>query len=158
MKRIISLTLFICLLIISGCSQNVDVDIDAAKKQVQIVLDNLIKSSEMKDMELTSEIYAHDPDMVIIGTDSSERIIGWDNLKEVLEKQFAGTESSKLTVKDQVIKVNKSGTAAWFSEVIDWDITFSGEASTIEGLRTTGVLENRNGSWVIVQLHYSIPN
>ncbi len=156
MNRFIALALVICLLVLSSCAPHPD--LDAANKQVKAVLDNLIKSSEMKDMELTSKIYAHDADMVIIGTDSSERIIGWENLKDVLEKQFTATDSSKLSVKDQVINVNKSGNAAWFSEVIDWDITFNGETSKIEGLRTTGVLENRNGNWVIVQLHYSIPN
>jgi SnoaL-like domain len=156
MKQIISFIMGVFLLAISSYAQNAHMEVEKVK--VKIVLDQLIKSSEMKDMELTSKIYAHDSDMVIIGTDNDEHIVGWEKLKDVMEKQFAGTESSKLSVRDQFIKVHNSGLVAWFSEVIDWDIIFKGKTDRIEGLRTTGVLENRNGHWVIVQLHYSVPN
>ncbi|MDA3860033.1 MAG: nuclear transport factor 2 family protein [Melioribacteraceae bacterium] len=156
MKKIIALLIGVFFMAISGCAPNVDINVEETK--VKVVLDQLIKSSETKDMELTSKIYAHDSDMIIIGTDGGEYIVGWNALKDLLEKQFAGTESSKLSVKNQVIKVHDSGMVAWFSELIDWDITFEGKTDKMEGLRTTGVLEKRNGNWVIVQLHYSVPN
>jgi ketosteroid isomerase-like protein len=78
-------------------------------------------------------------------------------LKESLTKQFASFEKTKLTVKDQVIKVNPSGNVAWFSEVVDWDIVAQAQPTHIEGSRITGVLEKRNGNWVIVQFHISVP-
>ena len=156
MRRIILFVVGAFFIAISIYPQNVDMEFE--KKKVKVVLDQLIKASETKDMELLSKIYGHDSDIVIIGTDADERIVGWEKLKEVMEKQFAGTESSKLSVMNQSIKVHNSGMVAWFSELINWEITFKGKTDKIEGLRTTGVLEKRDGDWIIIQLHYSIPN
>lgn len=155
MKNFGALVIGVVLLMICGCTQ--EIDIEKEKAQVNTVLDQLIQSTETKDMELTSKIYAHDSDMVTFGTDSAERIVGWESLKEVMQEQFSATGDSEFTVKDQVVKVNHSGNAAWFSEVIDWTLDFEDQTMKMEGLRVTGVLEKRNENWVIVQLHYSMP-
>ena len=62
-----------------------------------------------------------------------------------------------MAVRDQVIRVHSSGAVAWFSEVGDWAVTLAGEAVSLEGMRLTGVLEKREGSWVLVQFHASVP-
>ena len=46
---------------------------------------------------------------------------------------------------------------AWFSELLDWQVTAGGERVALEGMRFTGVLEKRNGNWMIVQMHVSVP-
>ena len=51
-----------------------------------------------------------------------------------------------------------AGTVAWFSEVLDVKVVVAtGEAVELEGTRFTGVLEKRNGNWVLVQIHASVP-
>ncbi len=155
MKNIITIIAVAVILLATGCTPRVD--IEAEKTKVKAVLDQLIEASENGDMELLSKIYAHDPDMVNFGTNADERIVGWEKLKKLMQEQFDSTGSSKLSVSDQVIKVHESGKAAWFSEIIDWDLEFRGEAVSLTGLRATGVLEKRNEAWVIVQLHYSVP-
>ena len=142
-------------LIMSSCTQKVDIMVE--KEKVNTVLDQVIQMMETEDMDSFSKIFAHDPDMVCFGTDAGERIIGWETLKTVMQKQFAATENSKLSVKDRVIKVHDSGKVAWFSEIIDWDMVSEGQTVKLEGLRGTGVLEKQNGNWVIIQLHYSLP-
>lgn len=156
MKNSIVCVFMIVLLVISACTEKVD--IEREKTQVKAVLDQLIQASEAEDMELFSRIYAQDSDMVNFGTDSSERIVGWEKLKEVMQNQFAATGSSELLVKDQVIKIHDSGKVAWFSEIIDWNIVSQDQAIELKGLRATGVLEQREEGWVIVQLHYSLPS
>ena len=73
-----------------------------------------------------------------------------------MEIQFASYEDTEVTTRDQVIRVNSGGEAAWFSEVIDMNLTAGGEAVEVPGMRFTGVLEKRNGTWVIVQIHASM--
>lgn len=143
--------------LLSLCSCAPNLDLDRERVQVKAVLDQMIEASEAEDMASLSRVYAHDDDMVIFGTDAGERLVGWDVLKDLMQKQFDATENSKISVRDEVIKVHHSGRIAWFSEVIDWELTAGGQAVQLEGLRATGVLEKRKGGWVIVQLHYSMP-
>lgn len=121
------------------------------------MVDQFVQATENENMELFSTIMARDDDMVIFGTDVNERWIGWKPLKEAVEKQFASFEKAKMTCKDQVIKVHHSGQVAWFSEILDFDVVAQGQPVRIEGTRMTGVLEKRNGSWLFVQGHYSVP-
>ncbi len=91
------------------------------------------------------------------GTSAGERIVGWNALKEMMQKQFETTETTNISISDQVIKLHDSGKVAWFSEIMDWEIVAGDQQVKLEGLRVTGVLEKREGNWVYVQLHYSIP-
>ena len=128
-----------------------------SKTEAKAVVNEMIQAFESKDMDLFSKITAHDADMVNFGTDAAERWVGWDALKEAVEKQFASFDKIKLTVRDQSVKVDPSGNAGWFSEVVDWDIVAQGKPTHIEGSRITGVVEKRDGRWIIVQFHISVP-
>jgi len=56
-----------------------------------------------------------------------------------------------------VIKVNATGNTAWFSELYDWKMVTQGQPVNLIGARVTGVLDKRNGKWVCVQFHVSVP-
>ena len=137
--------------------KNLKVDLEAEKTKVKSVVDQFEQVWETKDMELFSRIMAHDADMVVYGSDAPEHWVGWEPLKESVEKMLPSLENTKITVKDQVIKVHPSGNVAWFSEIWDWDMVLEGKAVRSEGQRLTGVLEKRNGNWVFVQFHNSVP-
>lgn len=156
MKSYIVLIVIIFLWVLSGCAQRVD--IDAEKEEVNKVLDQEIQVWETEDMDLLSGIFAHDSDMVTFGTEAGERIVGWQALEDAMHKQFEATDSSKLSASDRSVKINPTGNTAWFSELISWQLVSGGEKMNLKGLRGTGVLEKRNGKWVIVQLHYSLPS
>lgn len=155
MKNLFALFFGAAFLVMSGCTQKVDVE--AEKVKVKSVVDQFEQVWETEDMELLSRIIAHDADMVNYGSDAAEHFVGWEALKEAVEKMFPSFENTKLTVKDQVIKVHPSGNVAWFSEVWDWDLVVEGQPVRSEGQRLTGVLEKRNGNWVFVQFHNSVP-
>jgi ketosteroid isomerase-like protein len=133
------------------------VNLEAEKAAVKTVLDQFIQASKIEDMELFSKIMAHDDDMVNLGTDAAERWVGWEPFKNSIEKQFASLEETDISVREQVIKVHKSGEVAWFSEFMDLKGKAQGQPYALEGARFTGVLEKRNGSWLIVQIHGSVP-
>jgi uncharacterized protein (TIGR02246 family) len=155
MKNILAVFVMALFFVLNSCTQKVDVVLE--KSIVKSAVDQFIQAIETEDMDLFAKIMAHDPDMVNFGTDAAERWVGWQELKEAVENQFASFDNTKLTVKDQVIKVNSSVNTAWFSETVDWDVSVQGEQIHIEGSRITGVLEKRNGNWVCVQFHTSVP-
>ena len=142
-------------LVMSGGTQ--EVDIEAEKAKVKSVVDQFEQFWETEDMDLLARIMAHDADMVNYGSDAAEHFVGWEALKESVEKMLPSLENTKITVKDQVIKVHPSGNVAWFSEVWDWNLVVEGKPVHSGDQRLTGVLEKRNGSWVLVQFHNSVP-
>ncbi|MDD5264433.1 MAG: nuclear transport factor 2 family protein [Candidatus Bipolaricaulis sp.] len=52
----------------------------------------------------------------------------------------------------------RSGKVPWFSATLDDVVVWDGKTDRFgEGLCWTGVLEKRDGRWVIVQVHASLP-
>ena len=100
---------------------------------------------------------AHDADMVNYGTDANEIFVGWNALKDTVQKLLPLIDKVKINVRNQVIKVGPSSDVAWFAEIWDWDFVFGGQPVKLPNQRLTGVLEKRNGAWVIVQFHNSVP-
>lgn len=136
--------------------RDLQVDLEVEKARVKLAVDQFEQVWETKDMELFSRIMAHDADMVVYGSDAPEHWVGWEPLKESVQKMLSSL-NAKITVKEQIIKVHPFGNVAWFSEIWDWDMVLEGKAVRSEGQRLTGVLEKRNGSWVFVQIHNSVP-
>ena len=139
----------------SGCARRMNPETEWSN--VKSTIDQFTRVFEAEDTSLFSRIMAHDPDMVTFGTDSVEHWVGWEKLKQGVQEQLAAVDSIKLTVTDQTIKIHSSGTVAWFSEFVDWDLKAGGQPVHIAGSRITGVLEKRDGNWVIVQFHASVP-
>lgn len=137
--------------------EDVVIDLELEKKNVELVLEKYVIANETQEIGLVKEIWAPNEDIVIFGTDSDEKLIGWEQIKDALQKQFDTFEDTYISVRDQVVKVNNSGNVAWFSEVINYNYIYKGEAQSYEGIRFTGVLEKINGNWYIVQSHMSIP-
>ncbi len=154
MKNFILLIAVACLVLIA-CTPNVDLNVE--KANVKAVIDQYTKVLETEDIHLLSKLTAHHADMINFGTSAGERIVGCNALKEMMQKQFETTETTNISISDQVIKLHDSGKVAWFSEIMDWEIVAGDQQVKLEGLRVTGVLEKREGNWVYVQLHYSIP-
>jgi len=133
------------------------VDLNAEKAAVKTVLDKVVELSEKGDIKLAEKIFAKDTDMIHFGTDAAERLVGYEAAIKSLEQQNAALEEIKITVRDQEIRVHKSGTVAWYSEIIDFKGKAQGQPFAIAGMRQTGILDKRDGNWVIVQTHSSIP-
>ncbi len=155
MRRIQIISLFLLLFVLSSCVQQVD--FDAEKEQINTVLDLNIKASETKDIAAISNVYAHDSDMIVFGTDLAERFVGWENLEKSLKEMFAAFNDVSYEVSNRTIKIDKSGDVAWFTEIQDIKLIVNEEPLEIKNARYTGVFEKRDGKWVIVQSHFSLP-
>jgi len=147
--------LLIFLFLFYGCNENANTGKE--KTEIKKTVDQFAQFWETENMELLTKIIAHDSDMVNYGSDATEVFIGWLAFKEAVEKMLPSFENTKINVRNQVIKIHSSGKLAWFSEQWDWDLVYGGKQVQIPNQRLTGVLEKRNGQWVIVQFHNSVP-
>lgn len=148
-------------LLFVGCQQGKNnkeiVNLEKEKDAVALVLEKYVLANEKQDIDLVHEVWASTADIVVIGTNSDEKLIGWDAIQNVLQRQFDSFEDTYISVHEQVIEVNSTGNTAWFSEFLNYNYIYQGEAKQYEGLRFTGVLEKTGDDWFIVQSHMSIP-
>ena len=158
MKKLIFISLIV-FIAVSSCNvdKNPTLDLDEEKEKVALVLEKYVIANEKQDLDLVKEIWASSPDIVVIGTNSDETIIGWDQIRSTLQRQFDSFEDTYISVRDQIIEINETGNTAWFSEIMNYNYIYQGEAKQFEGLRFTGVLKKINDEWFIVQSHISIP-
>jgi ketosteroid isomerase-like protein len=111
---------------------------------------------EEEDLGLFDEAFSHDPDMIIFGTDAAEYWVGYEAARESIEMQFEAFADLEGTLRNQVVKVHESGEVAWFSEMMDMEVT-AGEELVEVTVWFSGVMEKRDGGWKIVQFHASVP-
>ncbi|MCB2207287.1 MAG: nuclear transport factor 2 family protein [Bacteroidetes bacterium] len=158
MRSLPTLLLLAGFLFILSCS-NCDEDLNLRDETVAIenVLEKYIIANENQDFELTEEIWAPNPDIILYGTDSDDRLMGWTNIRSAIKDQFSQITDTYISASDQFIKLNCTGNTAWFAETLNYNFVYKGEARSYEGLRFTGVLEKMNGEWKIVQAHLSVP-
>ena len=152
--------IFVGLITLHSCNidnQSKNVDLDLEMEKVALVLEKYVIANEKQDMDLIKEIWAPETDIMIFGTNSDEQLIGWEQIRDAVQRQFNLFEDTYISVHDQVIQINECGNTAWFSEIVNYNFIYQGEAKQFEGVRFTGILEKFNGDWLIVQSHMSIP-
>ena len=143
---------------ITACQERECVDLDKEKNEVALVLEKYVIANEYQKIELAEEIWADDEDIVAFGTSSDEKFVGWKAIKNTIQKQFDTFKDTYISVSAQKININNTGNTAWFSEIVNYNFIRDSIPMSYEGIRYTGVLEKRDGKWVIVQSHMSIPS
>jgi len=157
MKKLV-LLLVPVFLVISACQERECVDLNKEKEDIELVLEKYVIANEDQKIELAEEIWADDEDIVAFGTNSNEKLVGWKAIKNIIQKQFDTFSNTFISVDDQKVNINKSGNTAWFSALVNYNFIYDSIPLSYEGVRFTGVLEKREGKWVIVQSHMSIPD
>ncbi len=152
-------TLLLCVFLISfnSCEQKTKTNCKKDKEAIENLLENYIIANENQDFELIEEIWAADDDIILYGTDSDERLMGWKSIKEAIKEQFGYITDTYISASNQLIKLNCTGNTAWFAETLNYNYMYRGEAHSYEGLRFTGVVEKIDDKWVLVQAHLSVP-
>jgi len=128
---------------------------EAAIKRIAKAVDSGIGWAKNKDLDLlfnviyqdSSYLSVHPTDKVVRGFEEFKKSVPiWmsPNFKYVRHE-----------LKDLTISISQSGDAAWFYCNLDDLNTWKGQPANWENVRWTGVLENREGRWIIVQQHFS---
>ena len=137
-----------------GCSSKSAED---EKLAIAEAIDNTIGWFENKDFDLLFSVSADDEDYFIFHPTSDATIHGIEAFRELTkvwedpDAKYAGH-----SIKDLRIHLHESSEVAWFSAILDDCGEYSGELSCWEDVRWTGVLEKREGRWVIMQMHFSV--
>ena len=134
-----------------------EVDFDKELSEIRTVLEQYELARESEDFTTIEQIWSPDEDIVLFGTDGDEQLVGYGAIRKAMSQQFDVLENILINISDQKIKINKGGTTAWFSQVLNYNYIYQDEYMSFEGIRFTGVLEKRDDKWILVQGHLSVP-
>ncbi len=115
----------------------------------------LVRANAEKDLPTLSMLMAHDADIVSYSI-GGRKYVGWPELEQDMKAEF--TNATALDLRVTELKVWSKGDIGWYTmELIYGRILGQGpdQQRTVLPLRETGVLERRNGQWVLLSWHES---
>jgi len=121
---------------------------------VMNVINQLIRAFNERDLDTGLALFAPDPDVVFIGSGVDEKCIGVTEIEAELERAFAQSEESSIQL--GWYSVSSAGSVAWVAGDADIKAKVNGQEINFS-VRMTHVLEQRNGKWLVVQSHDSLP-
>lgn len=121
---------------------------------VMELINNFLEAYARHDLEETLAFLAPDPDLFLFGTGIDERVIGIEEVRRQLKRDFE--QSGDISIKLRNVTVSAAGSVAWVAAESNWKVKTAEHDATYD-LRWTMVLEKREGRWLIVQSHLSAP-
>jgi len=122
----------------------------------ETVIRRIVKANAEMDLKTLETHMAVDEDTVGY-TIGGRKYIGWKDVKQAFEEEFSML--SGLTIDILNLKVWQQGEVAWFAMEIDYNRqvqTADGPVKKTWPLRDTGVLNRRDGKWMLVNWHESM--
>lgn len=136
---------------------NKTADMENERAAVTKVIHDNIGWAANKDKELLFGCFAHDPELFWFSPRDDGTIHGFESFVNLTENFFMLDDFKAVgyEIKDLTINFSRSGEVAWFHARLDDFNTWKGQPANWDDIRWTGVLEKRDGRWVIVQMHFS---
>ena len=122
--------------------------------EVMNVISQSMEAFVRRDLDALLSLYAHDPDLVVIGTGKDEKRTGFDEVKSLFERDL--TQFNDASFRFGWHSVSAAGPVAWVAADLILDLETGGHEVSLQ-VRLTNVLEKRAGRWLIVQEHGSVP-
>lgn len=125
--------------------------------EVEKAIHDAIGWAQTKDLERLFSIVAQDEEFFIFHPDSKSTILGFEAFRKLGERVWMRPEfkATDFAVRDLRISFSLSGETAWYSAFLDDHAEWDGKPIGWDNARWTGVLEKRDGRWMIVQMHFS---
>lgn len=118
----------------------------------------LVRANAEKDLPAMSRLMAHDADITSY-TIGGRKYVGWPDLERDIKEEFAKVAALDLPISE--LKVWSKGDIGWYTMELDY-VRILGQGPdqqrAVLPLRETGVLERRNGQWVLLSWHESLRN
>lgn len=115
----------------------------------------LVRANAEKDIATLSKFMVHDTDVVGY-TIGGRKYVGWPAFEREMKEEFSSVTRLEIPITE--LKVWQRGDVAWFSMELDY-IRYVGTGTSQSRmslpLRETGVLERRNGRWMLHVWHES---
>ncbi len=151
-----SITILFILFFLTGClSSKEDFDIEKEKLLVEKAINASIGWAKDKNLALLYNVITNDSSFLEVHP--GDRIIkGFKEFRRAEEFWMSPDfRAVRYEIRDLNITISASGDAAWWFCILDDINEYKGEPASWENTRWTGVLEKREGRWVIVQQHFS---
>ena len=130
-------------------------DASTEKATIEQVIHASIGWAKEKDFNLLHSVIANDSDYVSVNP-NKRVVMGYEEFRKA--EKFWGSPDFKALryeIRDLKINIARSGDVAWYYCVLDDVNEWKGKPASWMNARWTGVLEKREGRWVIVQMHFS---
>lgn len=118
----------------------------------------LVRANAEKDLPAMSKLMAHDADITSY-TIGGRKYVGWPDLERDIKEEFGKVAALDLPISE--LKVWSKGDIGWYTMELDY-VRILGQGPdqqrAVLPLRETGVLERRNGQWVLLSWHESLRN
>lgn len=132
-------------------------NIEKEKATISELLDQLATATESGNLEMIEKIWCPKDHTLLIGTESSEKLEGWAQIKEAIGGQSDSFSETLISITDQNIWLSDDGKTAWFYEELNYNFIINDKAMSFEGIRFTGVfVKNVEFGWKLVQGHLSV--
>jgi ketosteroid isomerase-like protein len=147
-------------LVIGGTAGTVPAqDRESDKTTIARVISDSIRWALNKDRVLQESTMAHDEDLFVVWTGPQPAVHGWSRYVKLFDTWMDPRFKATVTeIRDLRIHLSRSGEVAWYSASLDDLGEWDGKPVGARNIRWTGVLEKRDGKWVIVQMHGSVPH
>lgn len=154
MKKIIITLLFYPALITNLFCQNIQ-NRETERKEIEKTISSNIGWVKEKNIELLYSVIANDTNYISVSP--NKRVVKCfedvkANVPFWMSPEFKYVRHE---LRDLEITFATCGDVAWFFCVLDDINTYKGQPAEWNNTRWTGVVEKREGKWVIVQQHFS---
>lgn len=153
--------------ILNSCNEVVNLNPEDEKKisqkseqEVRDFIANQYNFFSVGSIDVAKKTFAKDA--IIIGTDESEFLVGWDKIKTSIMGQIEVIENPKFITKDLKIVMSDNSDMASYSQILNFSYrtptteSSSGVKYEINDIRNSGVIKKIDGNWKIVQIHWSV--
>jgi len=152
------------LLLISFCKQPspsglTEFNPEQEKIIVDQVIHNAICWAMNKDTAALFNTFVPDSTLFIFSPDSASTLTGFQEIKYLADNVWMTDrfKAIECNIRNLRIKFSQSGDVAWYSCYLDDISEWDGQKSGWRNVRWTGVLEKKEGKWLIMQMHFSFP-
>jgi hypothetical protein len=148
----------VCFLCVTTLAASACVTLASDDQGAEAAVRALVRANAEKDMVTMSRMMAHDADITSY-TIGGRKYVGWSRLEQDLQEEFDSAATIEIPIRE--LKVWTKGDLAWYTMEVDYIRTVpsgSDVQRALLPLRETGVLERRNGQWVLLSWHESFRN
>jgi len=149
--RLLSLCVIIAAAVVASACVSLATDDQGAEAAVRA----LVRANAEKDIQALSKLMAHDADITSY-TIGGRKYVGWPDLERDMKEEFYSAATIEIPIRE--LKVWTKDNFAWYAMEVDYirTVTRGNEQQrALLPLRETGVLERRNGQWVLLSWHES---
>jgi class 3 adenylate cyclase len=119
------------------------------------VLARIVDAAGRRDAESAVEFFADDPDVFLYGTGVDEARKGRAEIRAQIERDLSQSDAWSWTLGQQ--SISSAGDVAWTAGDVVIRVTVGDDTLDVPH-RLTTVLERRDGRWLMLQMHLSVPN